>query len=275
MTDRSNVDAQHALDHVASAIRALSRNVVRDVIAIGRHLSEAKKMAGHGHWLSWLKSEFSWSERTAERFIRVHEFSIKSDNLADLMDSIGLSALYLLTAPSTPAAARAEILERAARGAPVTHGQVKEQVRAGCVAVTTRTVIVRAPMVVREAPMLVRAAPMVVHEPSAASTPIIEAKATEKPAGGKADRKGKVELSGGFRAGLDDLAQCIGEVTPEQMIDIILEVESERTATKGWTLATLCSGELKNAQRAIAWLTKFAELVNRAPARRDPDKHFH
>jgi len=45
----------------AGAIRALAKNVVRDVIEIGRHLSETKDRVGHGKYLQWIEREFEWS----------------------------------------------------------------------------------------------------------------------------------------------------------------------------------------------------------------------
>jgi hypothetical protein len=48
----------------AGAIRALAKNVVRDVIEIGRHLSETKLRVGHGKYLQWIEREFEWSHDT-------------------------------------------------------------------------------------------------------------------------------------------------------------------------------------------------------------------
>jgi hypothetical protein len=101
----------------ADAIRMLRMRVANDVVEIGRRLAESReivrKTAGHGHWLDWLKAEFSWSESTALNFIRVFEMS-ESTNFADL-DQVNLpvSALYLLAAPSTPKTVRGKILNRA------------------------------------------------------------------------------------------------------------------------------------------------------------------
>jgi hypothetical protein len=115
---------QHLAETEIEAIRRElepdAKNVVRDVIEIGRHLTEAKERAGHGNWLPWLKREFpAWSERSAQRFLETYEV-FKSANLADL-GSIDVSGLYLVAAESTPEAARAEVLDRAANGEALTH----------------------------------------------------------------------------------------------------------------------------------------------------------
>jgi hypothetical protein len=100
-----------ALAEHAEVIRALGKRVVGDIIEIGRRLTDAKKIAGHGGWLPWLEREFGWDDRTAQRFMQVHT---KSDKLSDL--NLPVSGLYLLAAPSTPEEAQQEIIDRAKNG---------------------------------------------------------------------------------------------------------------------------------------------------------------
>lgn len=88
--------------------------MIRDIIEIGRRLSDAKARVGHGNFLPWIEREFGWAERTARRFMEVHEAALKSAKLADL--EISVSGLYLLAAPSTPDEARAAVIERAEAG---------------------------------------------------------------------------------------------------------------------------------------------------------------
>jgi Rad3-related DNA helicase len=42
-------------------------------IEIGKRLSEAKEMAGHGNWYDWLESEVNYSRRTAQNLIKIYE----------------------------------------------------------------------------------------------------------------------------------------------------------------------------------------------------------
>jgi len=114
-----------ALAEHAEVIRAASRATVESILEIGRHLTEAKKLCGHGEWLPWLKREFGWDERTARRFMSIHELAGKSGNLSYL--SIGVSALYLLAAPSTPEAARQKVFRMAESG-PVSYRQTQSTV---------------------------------------------------------------------------------------------------------------------------------------------------
>lgn len=95
LTTNEKLLVQHA-----EAIRVLGRRAVRDVIEIGRRLSEAKEIAGHGSWLPWLEDEFGWKEQSARNFMNVYEMSTKSPTVGDL--NIDMRGLYLLAAPSTP-----------------------------------------------------------------------------------------------------------------------------------------------------------------------------
>jgi len=98
----------------AEAIRRRGKQMVSDAIEIGRRLAESKSLLAHGEWLPWLEREFQWSERTAQNFLRIHELSLKSANIADL--ELPMTGLYLLAAPSTPEAVRDDVLARAEAG---------------------------------------------------------------------------------------------------------------------------------------------------------------
>jgi hypothetical protein len=117
-------DNARTLARHATEIRRLGKQVVSDVIEIGRLLVESKELVGHGDWLPWLSREFQWSDTTAERFMRVHRLSLKNGNLPNL--DIPLSGLYLLAAPSTPEIAKREAVSRAEAREPITLNTVKE-----------------------------------------------------------------------------------------------------------------------------------------------------
>ena len=93
------VDAELA-EH-ANEIRKLRTHARADIIAIGEHLIKAKKLAGHGHWHSWLKQEFGWEDRTAQRYMAVAK--ALTSNTSDLTHlDASFDVLCLLAAPSTP-----------------------------------------------------------------------------------------------------------------------------------------------------------------------------
>lgn len=109
----------------AAMIHRLGKRAIQDIVEIGRRLHLAKGLVGHGNWGAWLEREFGWTDDTALNFMRVWELSedFKSRNFRDL--TIAPSALYLLAKKSTPEAVRAEVIERAESGEPITFKDVK------------------------------------------------------------------------------------------------------------------------------------------------------
>lgn len=68
-----------------------------------RLIAVRRVKAPQGRWLSWIETEFSWTDRTALNFMRVAEH-FKSETVSDL--PIDVTALYLLAGPSVPQTAR-------------------------------------------------------------------------------------------------------------------------------------------------------------------------
>jgi DUF3102 family protein len=115
------------LEQHADAIKTLGKRVVGDVIEIGRHLTEAKQICGHGRWLPWLERNFGWTDRTARNFMQVYEgFGAKSETISDL--NLSISCLYELAKPSTPVEVRQEVIGRVERGELVSRHDVKKLV---------------------------------------------------------------------------------------------------------------------------------------------------
>ena len=94
-------------------LQNLIKRSTRDLIDIGQSLIEVKNRLEHGQFYLWLETEFSWTYRTANRFMNVAE-KFEPEQLLDL--NILPSALYELSAPSIPEAAREEALYRAEQG---------------------------------------------------------------------------------------------------------------------------------------------------------------
>jgi hypothetical protein len=117
------IAADPVLTQHANAIRQLGKQTIENIIEIGRRLTEAKALAGHGRWLPWLEREFGWKDDTALNFMRCHDLA-KNRNFRDL--SLPVSGLYLLAAPSTPDEAREVVIERAKAGGPVTVADIKQ-----------------------------------------------------------------------------------------------------------------------------------------------------
>ncbi len=102
-------------------IKALIHSTNRNLLEIGQKLLEVKEGLGHGHFGTWLKAEFDWSEDTAQRCMRI------AKNLPHIPHGAEFeaNALYLLASPSTPQGARFEALELAESGTSITHTVAK------------------------------------------------------------------------------------------------------------------------------------------------------
>jgi hypothetical protein len=110
------------LDKLAADIRAYAKKTFEDIVAIGRLLTEAKKQAGHGNWLSWLDKEFGWSAETAANFTRVYARRAifqKIRNMARCTPTV----LYALA--KAPGEVLDQLLERVERGEVVSLNDVK------------------------------------------------------------------------------------------------------------------------------------------------------
>lgn len=107
-----------------SEIKTLMRRAATDIIEIGQKLIYVKARLGHGYFGGWLSTEFDWTWKTATNFMNV---AAKFENFSNL-DGFAPSALYLLSAPSTPDSAREEALERAAAGEPISYSTARDLV---------------------------------------------------------------------------------------------------------------------------------------------------
>jgi hypothetical protein len=110
-------DSGTKLTDITDKLHAAFKRHKEDVIEIGRLLRAAKKELGHGAFLPWLKSEFCLSERSAQRYMAVHQFFVesvepvaKSDKLADL--KLRPSALSALQSLHSQRELPTEVLER-------------------------------------------------------------------------------------------------------------------------------------------------------------------
>lgn len=109
----------------AADIRRLSAHTTERMLLIGNVLNLAKTLLGHGRFGRWLNTEIGWPERTAQRFMRAAEvFGSKNDTVSVLEPS----AVYKLSAKSTPETVRNVILERLERGEPLPLATIQSEV---------------------------------------------------------------------------------------------------------------------------------------------------
>lgn len=105
----------------ANRIRKLQADVQRGIIQIGEELIAAKEQVGHGNWSAWLETEFSWTQRTANNFMRVAERFGKMENVFQFQPS-ALQAMLAL-----PEGTEQEFIDaQAAAGTPVETQSARE-----------------------------------------------------------------------------------------------------------------------------------------------------
>ena len=117
-----NSETQIVVQQRTSEIRSLLRRTAQDIFDVGQKLIEVKAQLGHGHFRTWLNTEFDWSIWTATKFMQVAD-KFKCVKFSHL--DIAPSALYELAAPSTPDYVRCEAIERASHGETITHSLAK------------------------------------------------------------------------------------------------------------------------------------------------------
>lgn len=108
------------INTIASEIRYIQNDVQQYAAAgalkIGERLCEAKELLDHGEFLPWLKDEFGWTDRTAQKLMAVYrEFGDSQKSLfgpginAKTYSDLPVSKLYLLI--SVPESEREEFVK--------------------------------------------------------------------------------------------------------------------------------------------------------------------
>ncbi|NEP62571.1 MAG: DUF3102 domain-containing protein, partial [Symploca sp. SIO2G7] len=109
-------------------IRERLRRSAKDVWEIGEKLSDVRSRLQYGQFLTWLKAEFGWSQRTAYNFIKVYEtFADRFASLAKV--DIATSLLYQLASPSVPEKLRNEVLAAAEQGKKITATELRTAIK--------------------------------------------------------------------------------------------------------------------------------------------------
>jgi hypothetical protein len=92
-----------ALAKEVEAIRKLkeralvrSKQLIADVVEIGKRLTRVKKPVGHGNWGTWLAENFEWSEDSAQRYMRVYRLVAEGKFKFRTLRNLDLSVVYVL-----------------------------------------------------------------------------------------------------------------------------------------------------------------------------------
>lgn len=83
------------IETITGEILELKKTAGDAILGIGQRLTEAKSMLPHGEWLPWLTERVEFSERTAQRFMRLAQEWSNPTTLSDLGASKALALLAL------------------------------------------------------------------------------------------------------------------------------------------------------------------------------------
>lgn len=117
--DYSLIAEEHR-EKVRSAARDIKhreRRAVNDIAEIGKSLADVRDRLEYGQFGEWIEQEFGWRKTMAYTFMNVAEALPKFGKV----ENFGLSALYQLSAPSTPDEAIEEANQIAENGQRVNH----------------------------------------------------------------------------------------------------------------------------------------------------------
>lgn len=94
------IEAGRSLEQVTNGIRILTAQTAANMCQLGKLLIEAKAMVGHGGWKEYLEKEVSYSQSTANNFMRLYEAYGEFGPNPQTFGNLGASkALELLALP--------------------------------------------------------------------------------------------------------------------------------------------------------------------------------
>ena len=94
------IEAGRSLEQVTNGIRILTAQTAANMCQLGKLLTEAKSMVGHGGWAEYLEKEVSYSQSTANNFMRLYEAYGEFGPNPQTFGNLGASkALELLALP--------------------------------------------------------------------------------------------------------------------------------------------------------------------------------
>ncbi len=144
---------RNVVQDCTEAIKERLRRTAQEIWEVGQKLVKVRTQLKHGQFEAWLSAEFGWSRRTAYNFINVYEAFSSRKNFAQL--DIATSALYLLSAPSTPESVRHEFLDKAEKGEKITHKEINQALNT----LKTSRIVPKAQPISSPAPKILRVIP--------------------------------------------------------------------------------------------------------------------
>ena len=87
---------------LAAELDRLGKTALEKAVECGRLLSEAKEQLGHGAWLPWLESNFTFTPRTATNWMKVAEMHAAGKLKSETVSDLNLSEVYQLATTPRP-----------------------------------------------------------------------------------------------------------------------------------------------------------------------------
>lgn len=88
-------EGERDIEAITAEIIRLKQDAGSAILGIGQRLIEAKAMLSHGEWLPWLTERVEYSERVAQKFMRLAREWSNPNTLSDLGASKALALLAL------------------------------------------------------------------------------------------------------------------------------------------------------------------------------------
>lgn len=119
-------DVGRRVKSIAENIQMRIKTTTPSLIGVGCQLCRVKSILPQGSFTDWLDAEFGWSDRTAQRLMRLSVLEGKTDTVSLL----SATALYALTKKSTPVEVREAILDEMARNGALPDDEIIRRAKA-------------------------------------------------------------------------------------------------------------------------------------------------
>jgi hypothetical protein len=124
-------DKQHSDDELEAIARTIERLHYTAIVATAAGLAKAREIFRYRRdergFSGWVRARLGWSRQKAYGYLQIYE-RFGTQNLSKRLDTLVPSVLFLISAPSTPEAARTEIIERAEAGESVSVAEAKRTI---------------------------------------------------------------------------------------------------------------------------------------------------
>lgn len=121
---KDDPESDKQLPLIVDEIRARVGSTKRQAFEIGRLLTKAKAIVGHGKFKDWIKNQkFDFGYQTANNFMNVYRYCLENPAL---VQSIKASVLYRIASPKFPEDLRRHLFKHANALEKITNDEIKD-----------------------------------------------------------------------------------------------------------------------------------------------------